>query len=140
MSADRATEADGLEIVSVSMPRTLLKRVDHLREELGLSSRSEVFRHAVRQFMEEYSGMRTSDPLEGALILFYVNRGNEAVQQILHSFSDAVISEMHAHCSNRLCMEIIYVSGPGKIIDDMIRALRSHRTVKSLTLIPMPDA
>jgi CopG family nickel-responsive transcriptional regulator len=115
-------------VVSISLPERLLERVDAFIEERGYAGRSELFRTAARDLLneeiEEVGGERSA-----TLTLVYPDEVQEEVGHVRHRFGDIVASMMHGHTEHH-CTEMFMLEGPGDRIREFLDAMRGVRQVR----------
>ncbi|RQH01198.1 CopG family ribbon-helix-helix protein [Natrarchaeobius oligotrophus] len=88
-------------VVSVSMPTTLIERIDSLADEHDYSGRSDVVREATRTLLSEFDDERLEErPLAGYVWVRYAF-GTQSIErrvaELRHEFEDAVTTDDHSH-------------------------------------------
>lgn len=115
-------------VISISLPDRLLERGDAFIEERGYAGRSELFRAAVRDLLNEQlrdvEGDRTA-----TLTVVYPDEVQEAIGDVRHRFGDIVGSMMHGHTQDH-CTEMFMLEGPGERVQEFLDALRGIRAVR----------
>lgn len=121
-------------VVSISLPEALLDEVDRSVGERGYAGRSELFRSAVRDLLNE----AVQAPAEGArtatLTLVYPDEAEREVGDARHAFNDIVQSMMHGH-TEAFCVEMFMLEGEAERIrafQDQLRAVRAARLVETV--------
>jgi CopG family nickel-responsive transcriptional regulator len=115
-------------VVSISLPERLLDRVDAFIEERGYAGRSELFRTAARELLNEEidrEGQRRS----ATLTVVYPDEVQEDIGRVRHRFGDIVTSMMHGHTEHH-CTEMFMLDGPGERIREFLDALRGVREIR----------
>lgn len=115
-------------VVSISLPERLLERVDGFIEERGYAGRSELFRTAARDLLNE-DIEPTSDQRSATLTVVYPDEVQQDIGQVRHRFGDIVSSMMHGHTEHH-CTEMFMLDGPGERIREFLDALRGVREVR----------
>lgn len=123
-----------MSIVSLSIPKNLLEKVDSYIREQGFANRSEIIRQALRAYISE--GKRLGE-LKGkitATVTIIYQRGARTGQiaDIQHSFSNVVLTFLHTHIEEGCCIEIIVVKGEAQVIKALITALKANKQVSEV--------
>lgn len=120
-------------VISISLPDRLLERVDGFIDDRGYAGRSELFRTAARDLLNE-----DIDDLEGersaTLTVVYPDEVQEDVGRVRHRFGDIVTSMMHGHTQHH-CTEMFMLAGPGDRIRQFLDALRGVREVRLADIV-----
>ncbi len=98
-------------VISVSIPKSELKKFDEVVEKLGFSSRSDAIREALHRFVVQH---RWTDNIDETLpfitTIVYPNKKEDAVHDALHEFNDIIITATHTHFEDR-CVEWVILKG-----------------------------
>jgi CopG family nickel-responsive transcriptional regulator len=118
-------------IVSLSIPESMLEKVDSYLEEQGFANRSEVIRQALRAYMSE---SRRLDEIKGEItatitIVYQKGARTGKITDIQHSYSNVVLTFLHTHVEKGYCIEIIVAKGEAQIIKTFISALKANKNV-----------
>ncbi|AEH36661.1 CopG family ribbon-helix-helix protein [Halopiger xanaduensis] len=127
-----------MSVVSVSMPETLLDRIDRFASDHGYSGRSEVLREAARGLLEEFDAAdRNSDaqsPHRTCTVTVVYDYCETAVQRRLtelrHEHDSLVTGTTHAHVDDRYCLEVFVLVGPVDAIGGFVHTVRSVPAVR----------
>ncbi len=126
-----------IEVMSFSLPRELVKRLDALSRRVGYTARSELIRDGVRLLMkhhERLDGLRGMS--EGVVIVLYDHAADRRVSDLRHRFTDVVRS--YTHCdfdlNSRRCCEIMIFRGEAGRVRRMVEGLQSLKRVDELQL------
>jgi len=132
-------------VVSVSMPETLLGRLDAFAEEHGYTGRSEVVREAARNLLGEFEDRK----LEGreligvvtVLFNYEVSNAEDRMMQLRHEHESLVTSHVHNHVGDHYCMELFVVEGSLEGISTFVGKVRATQDTLSVdySVIPMDD-
>ncbi|QLD86053.1 nickel-responsive transcriptional regulator NikR [Natronomonas halophila] len=132
-------------VVSVSMPESLLERLDEFAEEHGYTGRSEVVREASRNLLSEFEDKQ----LEGRELMSTVtvvfdhetSSAEERMMQVRHDHEDIVVSNVHNHVGDHYCMELFILEGPLDEISTFVGKIRATSDVLSVdySVIPVDD-
>lgn len=119
-------------IVSISVPDTVLARLDAVVDERGFAGRSEAVRAALRDFLtapDARKGRRAA-----TLTLVYEEGQERRIAEIKHEFSSVVKSMMHNHAGEQ-CVEMILLEGDGAEIRRLADRLRARRETRLAELV-----
>jgi len=119
-----------MSIVSLSIPKSLLEKVDSYIKEQGFANRSEVIRQALRAFMSE---SRRLNELQGEFVatitIIYKREARRSqITDIQHSYS-VVLTFLHTHVEEGYCIEVLVVRGEAEIIRNLIEALKANEEI-----------
>ena len=110
---------------SLSIERSLMERFDVWVEGSGHSNRSEAMRDLIRAKLSEEALERGEGEVIASVTLLYDHHARRLSRQIEergHEHHGLVLSSMHVHLSERLCLELIVLRGAL----DELRALADH--------------
>ena len=122
---------DELVRFSVSLPRQLLEKFDHLLQEKNYGSRSEALRDLIRsQLLEEtWDNSRLAC---GVITLVYNHHKRnlmEKLTEVQHDSENIILSSTHIHIDHDHCLEVIIVKGDSKEIKRLADTLISIKGV-----------
>ncbi len=113
-------------IISLSVPKELLKKVDEYVNERGYYSRSEVFRDAIRNLIEESEYMSRENI--AATIMVTYDKDNISVSKLMgrlnHDFNDIVIESIHRHLGSGFCVDIFIAEGDRERVKELLSKIR----------------
>jgi CopG family nickel-responsive transcriptional regulator len=126
-----------MSIISLSLPKSLLDKVDEYIRQQGFANRSEVVRQALRAYMLE---SRRLEELQGGITaiitLIYRREARRGqITDLQHSFSDAVLTFLHTHVEADSCIEIIVAKGDAQVIRSLIQALKSNKQISEVKVM-----
>jgi CopG family nickel-responsive transcriptional regulator len=99
--------------IGVSLEGDLLSRFDDLLAERAIENRSEALRDMIRDCLVE-SELEEDTPCFGSLTLVYDHSKRElssGLTSVQHAHGHHVISSMHVHVDETLCLEVIVLKG-----------------------------
>jgi CopG family nickel-responsive transcriptional regulator len=128
-----------MSIISVSLPKELLKELDAILGEERFATRSEVLRQAVRTYVSEYKEL---EKIKGNIIatitvLYEKTEKNEELFRLQHEFSDMIAAYLHSHLTEKSCLEIIVVKGSSQRLKSLIDGLKANKPVKQMKFFIM---
>jgi len=123
-----------MSIVSLSIPKNLLEKVDSYIREQGFANRSEIIRQALRAYMSE---SRRLSELQGRTtatitIIYQRDAKKGQITDIQHSYSNVVLTFLHTHVEEGYCIEIIVAKGDAQAIKALIDALRANKQISEV--------
>ena len=105
---------------SVAMPEDLLVEFDALVARRGLAkNRSEVIRDLVRNELAEQALDRPGEEVMGTLTIVFNHHTNdvrEKLDNIQHEYLGMVITSLHVHMDEDMCMEVIILRGETDVV------------------------
>lgn len=120
-----------MSIVSLSIPKNLLEKVDQYVKEQGFANRSEIIRQALRAYMSEG---RSLSELQGRItaiitIVYQREAKRNQITDAQHNFGPAVLTFLHTHVQEGYCVEIIVARGDAKVINALVQALKANEQI-----------
>jgi len=132
-------------VVSVSMPESLLDRIDQFAEEHGYTGRSEVMREASRNLLDEFEDKR----LEGRELMgivtvlfdFDTTSVEEKMMRLRHEHEGLVASNFHSHVGEHRCMELFVLEGSLEDISTFVGKIRATQDTLNIdySVVPVDD-
>ena len=123
-----------MSIVSLSIPKNLLEKVDSYMQEQGLANRSEIIRQALRAYISE--GRKISElqgKLTATLTIIYRNEARTGqIADIQHEYSNVIATFLHTHVEQGHCIEIIVAKGEAQTIKALITALKANKQISEV--------
>ena len=126
-------------VISITMPGDLLKKFDDFSESRGYYSRSEAFRDAIRNLIDEAEVAKMDKGEVAATIMMtcdYERRDvDRRMGEVRHEFNDLVIENVHRHIADKYCLEIFIAQGDGQRMLDLmgrVRGIRGIQQVKAM--------
>ncbi|WP_457614810.1 nickel-responsive transcriptional regulator NikR [Methanopyrus sp.] len=122
---------------SITVPEQLLQKVNELIASGYFASRSEIFRQALREYLQriEWTERVGDEEYFGALTyVFQHERAEPELVKVQHEFTDIIISTTHVHVSSEKCLEVLLLQGPGKRIAELTKRIRGVRGVEQARL------
>ena len=131
-------------VVSISMPESLVERLDEFAEEHGYTGRSEVVREGARNLLSEFEDRR----LEGRHLLgvitvvfnYETSNAEERMMQLRHEHETLVTSNVHSHVGDHYCMELFIVEGSLEDISGFVGKVRATQDTLSVDYSVLPVA
>lgn len=125
---------------SVAMPEELLMRFDQLVARRGLAkNRSEVVRDLVRDALVEDECATPGIVVMGTLTIVYDHHANdlqEKLHAIQHDYYEAIVSSMHVHVDQHMCLEVIVMRGETGLIQMIANLILGTKGVQNGRLVP----
>jgi CopG family nickel-responsive transcriptional regulator len=132
-------------VVSVSMPDSLLDRIDQFADEHGYTGRSEVVREAARKLLGEFEDKRLEDRrLMGVVTVLFdyeTTAVEERMMQLRHEHDELVASNVHNHVGDHYCMELFILEGSLEEISTFVGKIRATRDTLTVdySVTPVDD-
>jgi len=132
-------------VISISLTKDLLNRLDEFARERGYSSRSEVIRDAIRDVLSEYELSRFEEGKVTATITVISEQDrrdvSERLTRLRHEYDDVVSGNMHIHLGKTYCLEIFITEGNSKIVLSFIGKIRALRGIQQVkyTMVPLRE-
>ena len=132
-------------VISISLTKDLLNRLDEFARERGYSSRSEVIRDAIRDVLSEYELSRFEEGKVTATITVISEQDrrdvSERLTRLRHEYDDVVSGNMHIHLGKTYCLEIFITEGNSKTVLSFIGKIRALRGIQQVkyTMVPLRE-
>ncbi|QZY00239.1 nickel-responsive transcriptional regulator NikR [Halobaculum rubrum] len=132
-------------VVSVSMPDSLVDRIDEFTEEHGYTGRSEFLREAARDLLGEFEDRKLEDrELMGIVTVVFDYEGTnveERMMQLRHEHENIVASNFHSHVGDHNCMELFILEGNLEQISTFVGKIRATTDTKTVdySVTPIGD-
>ncbi|PSQ42948.1 nickel-responsive transcriptional regulator NikR [Halobacteriales archaeon SW_7_68_16] len=130
---------DELDRISLTLPPSMVDRLDGIVEDWEYASRSEAIRDALRDFFAAYEWETDDDTVHsGTVVVVHDHHRDgiaDALQTIQHEMADHITSVQHIHLSHDTCMETLVVDGPGSAITELANRLRALDGVRQVKVV-----
>jgi len=110
---------------SISLKSSLLSEFDKKIQQNGTySNRSEAIRDLIRAYIvkEEW---KANEEVLGAIVSLYDHHETEALTKIQHGHHKNVLSTMHIHLDETMCVEVTIARGRAQQIQELADLLKS---------------
>ncbi|ACP35590.1 putative transcriptional regulator, CopG family [Sulfolobus islandicus Y.G.57.14] len=126
------------EKISISLPKELYRELEDFITRKGIPDRSKIFQIALRNYLDE--NREGTEIIYGIINLVYDHEeASEALTEIQHEYKDNIISTLHLHVNERLCIEAIAVKGEkSKLVELNNRLGQIRGILKARLLISFP--
>ena len=129
-------------VISVSITKDLLRKLDGFVGKRGYSSRSEAIRDSVREALSEYELSRFEKGKVTATITVISEHErhdiDERLMRLRHEHDEIVSGNMHIHLGKAYCLEIFITEGEVEEILDFIARIRAMRGTQQVKYTMMP--
>ena len=123
--------------MNVSIPKKLSNQVEKILDEGQYSSRSELVRDALRNYITDADVMiNIGGKVLGVLSITYSLEGRSTTNSILrlqHSFADIILSTTHIHM-HHTCMEAIIVKGTVDRVRQLVDRTKATKGILGVKL------
>lgn len=124
---------------SVAMPEDLLVRFDRLVARRGLAkNRSEVVRDLVRDALVEDDCAMPGTEVAGTLTIVFDHHASdlqEKLHAIQHDYCEYIVSSMHVHLDQHMCLEVIVLRGETGMVQDIANLILGTKGVQNGRLV-----
>ncbi len=129
-------------VVSVSMPESLLKRIDNFADEHGYTGRSEIIREASRNLLGEFEDKRLEGrELMGIVTVLFdydTTAVEEKMMHLRHEHEGLVASNFHSHVGEHRCMELFVLEGSLEEISTFVGKIRATKDTLNIDYSVVP--
>ena len=124
---------------SVAMPEDLLVRFDQLVARRGLAmNRSEVVRDLVRDALVEEDCALPGTEVVGTLTIVFDHHASdlqEKLHSIQHDYFEFIVSSMHVHLDQHMCLEVIILRGETGLVQEIANLILGTKGVQNGRLV-----
>ena len=127
-----------LERISIAIESDLLERFEELLERRRLGNRSEAIRDLIRRRLVEDDIESDHGEAVASLTLLYDHEQRELAERLIdagHSHHARVLSTLHVHLDQRLCLEVQILQGEPQVLRRYADRLIGLRGVKHGELV-----
>ncbi len=129
-------------VVSLSLPSTLLERLDEFVRRYGYTGRSELVRDAIREYISSrFPEEAMKGTIYGVIIALTNHEAKPSVDQrvidTIHLHQALIKSFYHQLLTGGWCLNIAIIEGKWTEMQSLIRALRKIKGVDDLRFIPL---
>lgn len=121
------------------MPEELLIRFDQLVARRGLAkNRSEVVRDLVRDALVEEECASPGVVVMGTLTIVYDHHASdlqEKLHSIQHDYFEYIVSSMHVHVDQHMCLEVVVLRGETGLVQDIANLILGTKGVQNGRLV-----
>ncbi|MEM0363106.1 MAG: CopG family ribbon-helix-helix protein [Sulfolobaceae archaeon] len=127
-----------VEKISISIPKDLYRELEEFLASKGIYDRSKVFQIALRDYLDE--NREGKELVYGIINLVYDHEeASDSLTSIQHEYKDYIISTLHLHVTERLCIEAIAVKGEKSKLVELNNKLAQIRGIlKARLLVSYP--
>jgi len=129
-------------VVSVSMPESLLDRIDEFADEHGYTGRSEIIREASRNLLGEFEDKRLEGrELMGIVTVLFdydTTAVEEKMMHLRHEHEGLVASNFHSHVGEHRCMELFVLEGTLAEISTFVGKIRATKDTLNIDYSVVP--
>jgi CopG family nickel-responsive transcriptional regulator len=116
----------GLVRTGVALDSDLLKRFDRFIRSEGYDNRSEAFRDLIRDHLNDASLKSGEAFVVGPVTLIYDHHSRllpEKLTDLQHEHHELIISTVHSHLDQDMCLEVVVVKGKLKRVQELASRL-----------------
>jgi CopG family nickel-responsive transcriptional regulator len=123
-----------MSIISISIPASLLQKVDSYKREQGFANRSEIVRQALRDYISESKKL---SELRGKItvtiaVIYRREAKRGQIADLQHSYGNAILTFLHTHAEEDRCIEIVVAREEAHVIRALIGALKANRQISEV--------
>lgn len=121
---------------SVSLDEELMNAFDAKIKTDRCPTRSKAVGDLIRASLVQKE-WRAGDAVAGAIVLVYDHHTRDVLKRLMdmqHDCHAAIISTQHIHLDHDNCMEIVAVKGTPRVIEALVKRLKSIKGLKHVSL------
>jgi CopG family nickel-responsive transcriptional regulator len=123
-------------VISLSIPESLVEKIDRKIVEKGFASRSEIARQALRQYLsddlkiDEIDG----DAVATITVIYRENADRRRLLETQHLYGGLVSTFLHAHIQEGFCLEVIILKGQAFLIEKFVDTLKQNEDIMQMKM------
>ena len=129
-----------MEIISISLDKDELERLNIIQNNLGYTSRSKMLRSTIESLLNEFQTIESiHGNNEAVLIITYKENEKLNVSNILHEFENSIRTTIHRHHSHK-CLDIIDINSDSSVIKELFKRLKHSKSIKTANLVILGES
>jgi len=121
-----------MSIISISINDELLDKLDKLLLVKGFSTRSEIIREALRNYITTEVWEKEKGPLVVTGMVISNKKSESPLNTIHHKYEHVIETTLHTHLDAKNCLEVFILKGDSKEIKDFLTELIGLTGVKAV--------
>jgi CopG family nickel-responsive transcriptional regulator len=123
-------------IVSISLNKAILEKIDELQNTLGFAGRSEIVRAGIRNLLaEERERQELIGIIHALLLVIHDEKSDDQVSEMRHEYDKLINTHLHNKIDRNRCLEIFLVSGEANEIREMTKKFQSNKKMDHTKLV-----
>jgi CopG family nickel-responsive transcriptional regulator len=135
--------SDDIDRISLTLPSSMVERLDGIVDDWEYDSRSEAVRDSLRDFFADYEWETDGEGHHHGTIVIvhdhHVDGIADDLQTIQHEMAEAITSVQHIHLSHDTCMETLVVEGSAGDITELANRLRALGGVQQVKVVVVDE-
>jgi CopG family nickel-responsive transcriptional regulator len=123
---------------SVSLEEDLLEEFDRYCKENRFATRSEAIRQLLRDTLTSHAWESDARDAAATLTLVYDHHRSQLSEKLLelqHLHTDVVVATSHVHLDHHNCLEVIFLRGPARVLQEIGAQLRGLKGIRKGQLV-----
>lgn len=121
-----------MSVISISINDELLSKLDMLLSVQGFSTRSEIIREALRDYVTTDVWEDGKGPLIATGMVISNKKSESPLNAIHHKYEGVVETTLHTHLDEKYCLEIFILKGETEEIKEFLTELKGLSGVKAV--------
>lgn len=125
-------EKNDLTRFGVAMSQSLVEEFDQWCQTVGYDNRSQAIRDLVRKAILAPEGLQLDQLVAGTIALVYDHQTNDLsmhLTELQHQYHRDIVSTMHIHLNEQLCLEVIVVRGKYRQLKQLSHRIQVQKGV-----------
>jgi len=127
-------------VISISLPESLLDKVEQKVEEHGYSGRSDLTREALRSFVEGFGSepKLSGEVLATVTVVLSKDAVEKEVASLRHDYRDRILDRTHTCIEGDRCTEVLVIESDVSELNEIVGRVRSTDGVVSTDYTAKP--
>jgi len=123
-----------MEILSASLENATIEKIEKIKSNLGIKSRSKIIAKAIDSLEREFSVLeKLKGQSKAVLSIAYDSHENEGLKDFTEEFEDIIRTELHQH-SEGICIRVLIVGGDAERLKKLFKSLKAKNEIKSVSI------
>jgi CopG family nickel-responsive transcriptional regulator len=123
---------------SVSLEEDLLEEFDRYCSENHFATRSDAIRQLLRDTLTAHAWESDAKDAAATLTLVYDHHRTQLADRLLeiqHQHTDVVVASSHVHLDHNNCLEVIFLRGRSRTLQDIASQLKGLKGIRKGQLV-----
>jgi len=123
-------------IISVSLPKEAVDKLDEIVTTGGYKSRSDALRYSINLISKDLEKTdEMKGKLTGVLVLIHEEEYEHAFSKARHDFENLIKTSIHNQLGGGKCLELFILEGNSKKVSELMKTCRKSGRAEYLKLI-----
>jgi metal-responsive CopG/Arc/MetJ family transcriptional regulator len=122
-----------MEVISISLAREHVEKIERLMGVLGVRSRSKLIRASLESLNREHAFISELEGTQTVVFMVSQKKAGGELSRIMHEFKSVIKTNIHHH-SPKGCLDILITEGDAEVMKSMYRAITNSSRPGSVSV------